>query len=706
MKKLVLELRRWTLRAGILLSIANIFLFNAGAANLSLHQLFSSHMVLQREANAPIWGWAPAGATVTVVVKDQNATVLQTRTSVADLNGSWQATLGPFGLVANNAAYTIVVSCPGQATITLTDVLIGDIWLGTGQSNMAYSLNVIGVTNLAQEIADSANYPKVRNFTVPNVSSSSPQTNIPSGSWQVAGPSTTGNFTATGYFTAREVYKQQSIPIGIINSAWPGSEIDSWLDPDFISGISDFAQPVFDQIGQTPGRDTISGPYNAMIAPLAPFAIKAVEWYQGEYNVSWPEQYSRLLPGLMTKWRSLFNQPDLPFIIIQLPNFGGGQTQPVENGSWAELREAQLNTVLNDPHARLVTTIDIGHGDLHPTDKQDVGLRAAWAAATLVYGQTRVDQGPVLTNFTVSGHNIICTFDNVGAGLMIGTKTLLPLSPVQEVPGGTLANFAICGANKVFFAANASITASNQVTVSSSSVSTPVAVRYAWGNNPPCNLYASMVDGSGTVTNGIPAGPGRTDPVNRLMVNLGKGTGYYASNATVSITASNLTGQTFDHWSGDTNLLSDVNTTTVTATQAVEYVSVLANFRITGAPGGLTASSSSSQVMLSWNPMVATHYNVKRSTTSGGPYSVIAPNIVSANYIDGSAVIGNTYYYVVSATNLLNEGPDSAQVSVVPNNGRPYYWTNTWDANAATSPNPADGSGSWLGSKNWWDGGT
>jgi len=342
-----------------------------------------------------------------VVVRDQNAATLQTKTAVAGSDGSWRVQVGPFALVANNAASSITITCPGQMTITLTDILIGDVWLCAGQSNMAYSLNVIGVTNLAQEIADSANYPEIRNFTVPNVSASAPQTNLPSGSWEVAGPATTGNFTAAGYFTAREIYKQQQIPIGILCSAWPGSEIDSWLDPQFISGISDYTQPMFDQETQTPGRDTLSGPYNAMIAPLAPFSIKAVEWYQGEYNVSWPEQYSRLLPGLMSKWRSLFGQPNLPFIIIQLPNFGSAQTQPVETGSWAELREAQSKTVLNDANARVVTTIDIGNGDLHPTDKQDVGQRAAWAAANLVYGQNIVNQAPMLTNTGVSGTNII-----------------------------------------------------------------------------------------------------------------------------------------------------------------------------------------------------------------------------------------------------------------------------------------------------------
>jgi len=689
----------------ILLALGSGVVAETHAAPLVLHQLFSSHMVLQRDAGDPVWGWATPGITVAVKVYNETASLVQTRTAIADLDGRWQVTVGSFGLVANNAAYSLTIA-DGTTTITLTDILIGDVWLCTGQSNMQFSLAEIGVTNLAAEIADSVNFPAIRNFSVPFVSSFTPQTNLPSGTWQAAGPSTTGNFTATGYFTAREIYKQQHIPVGIIRSAWAGSEIKSWLDPWFVSEISDFAQPVFDQSGQTPGRDTISGPYNAMIAPLAPFGIKAIEWYQGEYNVSWPEQYGRLLPGLMSKWRSLFGQPNLPFVIIQLPNFGGTQSQPVETGSWAELREAQAKTVLNDANARLVTTIDIGNGDLHPLDKQDVGLRAAWAAANLVYGQNIVDQAPVLIGTTVAGTNLICTFTNVGAGLMVGTKTLSPLSPAQLVAGGTLGNFAVCGANKTFFAAKAVITATNQVTVFSASVASPVAVRYAWGSNPSCNLYNKMTDAVGNVTNGLPAGSFRTDPVNRLAVNAGTGTGYYASNAVVAITGSNLTAQTFHHWSGDTHLLSAINSSTVTATQAQEYVSVLANYQITGAPPGVAASALPSQISISWNPMVNVHYNLKRSTVSGGPYTTIASDLIGvSSYLDAGVTVGATYYYVVSATNLLGEGPDSVQVSAIPAAGSPTS-TNTWDANGITGPNPSDGSGSWLTASNWWNGST
>lgn len=694
-------------RLALLAFIGHSSLPQAGAATLSIHRLFTSHMVLQRDALDPVWGWDTPGAAITVQVYDQNAALVQTTTCIAGADGRWQAAIGPFGLVPATPAYRLTIS-DATTTVTLTDVLIGDVWLCSGQSNMAFSMYTIGVTNADQEIADAVNYPMLRCFTVPEVEALQPQTNLTGGSWVVVDPSNAGNITASGYFTAREIYKQQHIPIGIVCAAWGGTEIECWTELGVASSVSDFTWPTFDQSSQSSVRSVVSYLYNAMINPLAPFRIKAVEWYQGEYNTANPEQYSRMLPGLMGQWRALFGQPALPFIIIQLPNFGSPQTQPVETGSWAELREAQLKTALNDANSRIVTTIDIGAGLLHPTDKQDVGRRAAWAAADLVYGQTEVPPAPALAAVAISGTNLICTFNGVGAGLMVGTKDLFPLSPAQAVPGGTLTGFALCGANKTFYAANAKISAPNQVTVSSPGVPVPVAVRYGWGGYPVCNLYSQLTNTSGAVIDGLPASPFRTDPVNKLMVNLGTGTGYYASNATISIAASNFTGEVFDHWSGDTNLLSAVSNATVMATQAPEYVSVLANYRITGAPSGLAAGPSSSQVSLSWNPMSAVHYNLKRSTSSAGPYTTIAPNLLGTNnsYVDSSVTVGTSYYYVVSATNLMGEGPNSAPVTVTPIPGGPYVWTNTWDANGTNMPNPADGSGAWLTPTNWWNGST
>lgn len=636
----------------------------ANAANPFVYQLFSNHMVLQHDASDPVWGWTTAANTVTVVVKDQTGATAQTVTAVADSTGRWQGSVGPFGLVANNAAYSMVVSASGQTTTTFTDVLIGDVWLCSGQSNMAHVLTDYASLDslpglFAPDIADSVNYPNIRNST--------------GSSWSVSGTATTGGFSATGYFMAREIYQQQGVPIGILFAAVGGTTIERWVDAAFASSFADYTQSIFDSPGTT------SDLFNSMVATLAPYRIRAAIWYQGESDVGTPEQYSRALPGMMNAYRTNFAQPNLPFLIVQLPNYMTRATLAVETGSWAELREAQLKTVAGDTNSRLVTTIDIGDAiNLHPTDKPDVGLRAAWAAANLVYGQNVVNQGPLFTGATVSGSTIRCSFSNVGAGLMVGAKltgTLtsgtnlypVPLSPIQPVAGGTLSGFAISGTNKVYYFANAVIDGTtNTVVVSSTSVPNPVAVRYGWANNPACNLYNKITDSGGTVIDGLPASPFRNDPVYKLNVNAGAGTGYYTLGTLAALSGSSITGLTFDHWSGDTGFLSGTGVT-ASATISQVYECVLANDRITGAPTGLTGTPQNRQVSLNWTAIPLVHYNVKRASVSAGPYTTLASNLTgTTSYIDTAVTSGSTYYYVVSATGLLGEGPNSAPINAGP----------------------------------------
>jgi hypothetical protein len=646
-----------------------------------VHQLFSTHMVLQHDADDPVWGWTTPGNTVTVKVFDQNSVLIQTKTATADSTGRWQVTVGPFGLVANNAAYSLTISAPGETTVTYTDVLIGDVWLCSGQSNMAWTLS--GDYNASAEIADSINYPKVRHFAVPNVSSHSLETNIPSGNWLVANPANSGGFSAVAYIMAREIYKQNGIPVGIINSSWGGTLINAWSEPGFVSGIADYTQPAFDQAARPSSQDFVSCLYNAMIYPLAPYKIKAATWYQGEFDASTPTQYGRMLPGMMASWRSLFGQPNLPFIIIQLPN-----ASPSEGNNWAEMREAQARTVAADANSRIVVTLDVGGGVLHPLDKQDMGLRASWAAANMVYGKSIVDQSPNFLGFTVSGTNVICTFSNLGGGLMVGTTKNYtnPITPTQPLVGGTLTGFSLSGADKVFYDANAFITSSNTVVVSSPSVTLPVAVRYAWLTFPTCNLYNEVTNSSGTVVDGLPAGSFRSDPVNKLNVNSGSGTGNYALGAHVAINANgNPAGEVFDHWTGDTNLIANVVSASTTVTISQTYISVLAAYRITGSPPSFTATPQNGQVTLTWGSMTSAHYNVKRSTVNGGPYTTLAANLYATNsFVDTNVTDGITYYYVISANNILGEGPNSSPLNAV-TTGRSVFSRSGWLASASAS---------------------
>lgn len=528
---------------------------------------------------------------------------------------------------------------------------------------MQGTLASLNVYNLSAEIADSTNYPMVRSFTVSSKSSFIAVETItpvnPSSGWALPGPATTQNSSATGYFTARELYKLTGVPIGFIASAWGGSQIESWLDPAFASSDADLTQPYFDRISTiVPVRDTVIGLYNGMIAPLVPAAIKGVVWYQGEANASRPEQYSRFLPALIAKHRSQFGQPKLPFLVVQLPDLNG----------YASLRDSQLQTVKDDPHSRLITTIDIGEEQVHPRDKQDVGLRAARAAAELAYGMNVVGQGPTFNTATVQGSSIRCSFTHPGGGLMIGSKQVNqsgPQTPVQQVSSGTLNGFTIAGSNRVYYAATAVIDpASNTVVVSSPNVSNPVYVRYAWFyTNPQANLYSKVLDGSGTVVDGMPASPFSNDPSYKLAVNYGTGTGNYDLNANVPITASVQNGLTFLNWSGDTNQLGNPLIEATTATVSKRYTSVLANYQVTGTTSLVALATKPGQVMLTWAAIPTAHYRIKRATALAGPYSTLASEIAGTQYVDNTATAGTTYYYKLTPFNTHGDGPDSLPVA-------------------------------------------
>jgi len=685
-------------RLPLLTSLLLLLCFWAGEVHAKpfVHQLFTSNMVLQRDPTNtdPVWGWVPAGTTVTVVVKDQTGATFQTKTATPDANGRWQVNVGPFSAVPGNAAYSMVISAPGQTTQTLTNVMIGDVWLCMGQSNMAYTLSTLPVSliNRDAEIADSINYPNVRVVTTNSTLSLAPLDNVANSTWKIANPSNTGNFSATAYFTCREIFKQQNVPIGAVVSAWSGTEIKAWTDPTFAATQADFKQQIYDStgVGYVPVSTTVSAIYNGMVSSLAPFRFKGVVWYQGESNTygsatpSGGEQYSRLLPAFRSNLRTIFGNPGLPFIVIQLAPTNAPNANVVDNDNagYPALREAQLKTVTGDANSRIVTTTDLGDadGDIHPDNKQDVGHRAALAAANVAYGQSVVNQGPILTSAVVSGSTIVCTFSNTGAGLMVGTKPVHSLTPVSQVVGGTLTGFAISATKGgPFVAATATISSPTTVTVSAAGISAPVAVRYGWKNYPVCNLYNKIVDGGGNVVDGMPASPFRNDPTYRLTANAGTITPgdasfpftslSYVLNSTAAVTASTFPGLTFTNWSGDTSFLASSLASSTTGTFGQTFASFLANYDVTAAPANFVATPLNGQVRLTWSPINGAHYNLLRAITSGGPYTPIAAatNLYNTlSYVDGSLTNGSTYYYKIFATNLTSTGPESVETSAKP----------------------------------------
>ena len=486
-----------------------------------LHPLFTSHMVLQRDADDPVWGWTTPGTRVTVVVRNESSRSLQTKAAVAGPDGRWEVIVGPFAQVPGNRAYSLVITADHQPAITLTDVLMGDVWLCSGQSNMARSLaphyGIPDVLNQDAEIADTRNFPRIRQYYVANLAATVSQI-IPtdivsdetgkSGPWLVNNPaaaSAPSRYSAVAYFFARELTQKLGVPIGIIQMSWGGTPIQAWIDPATLAADPDYAPAVAKLPESHPGRDYPGAIYNGKVAAITSFRMKGVIWYQGENNAKSPQSYGALLPLLLKSWRSHFGEPHWPFIIIQLPNYA--------DDNWPVIREAQRETVAQDTNSRLIVTIDLGDANqVHPADKQDVAHRAALAALNFVYDQNLVASGPVITHAILRGETVCCSFAQVGAGLMVGQREVpprQPLRPTVEVPGGILTGFELAGPDGRYFPAQAKITGQATVQVSCPGVKAPVAVRYAWAGAPVCNLYNQIRNRAGKIMDGLPASPFR-----------------------------------------------------------------------------------------------------------------------------------------------------------------------------------------------------
>ncbi|HWB60479.1 MAG TPA: sialate O-acetylesterase, partial [Chthoniobacteraceae bacterium] len=479
-------------------------------AEVRLPAIISDNMVLQQKSKATIWGDADPNEKVTVKIAGATQSV------TAGVDGHWAMKLSP---LKPGGPYEMTIT--GRNKITIENVMVGEVWVCAGQSNMAWPLR--SAKDAQSEIA-AAQYPKIRVFTLANNASPTRQAYC-DGKWIVCDPSKAGDFSAVAYFFGREIFDSQKIPVGLIVSASTGpSKAEDWipadgldLDPDLrtlAAGKSGDAEMEKEEYKrryagwveasakakednqpappepQAPGDDAKAPSYstlfNGMISPILPCSIRGVAWYQGEANTGNPQLYRKLFPVLIRSWRQSWGQGDFPFLFVQLPGFRLKQTLP-GNSEWAELREAQA-MALKLPKTGMAVTIDIGEDNIHPADKQDVGRRLALLARADVYGDDNAASGPVFSSSKAEGNHIVIDFKQLDGGLV-------------AKDGQALKGFAIAGADKKFVWADAKIVG-DTVVVSSDQVATPVAVRYAWGDNPDCNLF-----GKG----GLPAAPFRTD---------------------------------------------------------------------------------------------------------------------------------------------------------------------------------------------------
>ncbi|MEZ6191285.1 MAG: sialate O-acetylesterase [Phycisphaerales bacterium] len=464
--------------------------------------IFGDHMVLQAESPIPVWGTGIPGETLTLSIGDQ------TVRAVVNDTGRWHAELAP---IPPGRAYTLDIATPDQV-VSLTDVLVGDVWLCSGQSNMQWTLEKS--MNSSEEIAGS-DYPQVRLFLVEQASLDDPPHDV-RGAWVRCGPETAGSFSAIGYFFGRELHTQLKTPIGLIANAWGGSSAEAWMprralldDPQFAylveglparqaaleayrkelqaweaSGSKDPAPRWPREVRQFKWATML---YDRMLEPLAPYALRGVIWYQGEENTSRAYQYRRLFPALIGEWRRLWDRDDLPFLFVQLTSFHKRESEPGDS-QWAELREAQFMT-LSVPHTAMAVTIDVGDADnIHPTNKQVVGYRLALAALAKVYGRDVEYSGPTLRSVTKVDDGIRLTMDHAGEGM----STLDGLPP---------RGFEVAASDGPYHWAQARIEG-DTITVWSDQVPDPATVRYGWSDNPDATLIN---------TAGIPASPFRTD---------------------------------------------------------------------------------------------------------------------------------------------------------------------------------------------------
>ena len=486
--------------------------------DVKLPAIFSDHAVLQREMPVPVWGWAEPGEAVTVAIAGQK------HKATADDNGKWRVTLSPLSV---GEPLKLVVE--GNNRLERNDILVGEVWLCSGQSNMEWPVAASANADLEIPTAD---HPRIRLVRVKGEGS---QTTVGDfdGKWEICSPDKVKGFSAAGYFFGRELQSHIDVPIGLIDNSWGGSACEAWIRRDRLERKPMYeallarwdkiatdhdaakARAEFDRnlaewekkaaaareagepepAGKPWWSDPLKGQlrpsnlYHARLGPILGYAIRGAIWYQGESNAGRAYQYREMFPLMIESWRDEWGQADFPFYWVQLADFLPEKPEPAESG-WAELREAQTMTQDRLPNTGQAVIVDLGEAaDIHPRNKLEVAKRLARWALARDYGREIVCQSPRYDSMESKDGTITVKFKDVGGGL-------------RSVDAAEVQGFAIAGEDRKWAWAEAKIVAPDQVAVSSKDVAAPVAVRYAWADNPVCNLYNQV---------GLPVTPFRTD---------------------------------------------------------------------------------------------------------------------------------------------------------------------------------------------------
>ena len=506
-------------RTKLFLAIAFFILPYASQAGLKLPAIFGDHMVLQQKQANPIWGWDEPGTEVSVTLGKQ------VKKATADKDGKWRVKLDPLDANADPATLTI----KGSSSRVIKDVLVGEVWMCSGQSNMGMTL---AGDWKAEVEALSSTHPNLRLITVPRVGTQELQDDF-KGKWESANPDNCRSFSAVGFLYGRYLHEILGVPVGLINNSWGGSAAEAWVrreslekDVRFESLMKGWvareellqseetkakyetalaAWKIKAKEARDAGKRPPRGPqspdailkgnarpgniFAGIVNPTLGYGMKGVIWYQGESNARRAWEYAQLFPYMIEQWRKEWGQGDFPFYWVQLADFMAEQDLPGDS-TWAELRESQTKTMAL-PNTGEAVIIDLGEGnDIHPKNKYDVAARLVRWALAKDYGMDAMEpQSPSFDAMTVKGNKTNLKFTHVGGGL----RTV----DVSDVKG-----FAICGEDKKWVWANAKITGADSVEVWSDAVAAPVAVRYAWADNPVCNVYSKI---------GLPMTPFRTD---------------------------------------------------------------------------------------------------------------------------------------------------------------------------------------------------